>query len=96
VRIAIRVRPGASRAAVGGRYGDGHDAPLVVAVTARAVDGAATDAAVRAVAGALGIPAYAVRLVTGARSRTKILEIDEERLGGATGAQRALQALLER
>jgi len=35
VRIDIRVRPGASRTAVGGAYGD----RLVVAVGARAVDG---------------------------------------------------------
>jgi len=50
MRVAIRVRPGASRTRVGGAYGE----RLVVAVGARAVDGAATEAALDAVAEACG------------------------------------------
>jgi hypothetical protein len=73
VRVAVRVRPGAARTAVGGRYGDG--GTLVVAVTARAVDGAATEAALRALADALGVRRRAVRLVTGATSRDKVVEV---------------------
>jgi len=72
VRIAIRVRPGASRTRVGGRYGD----RLVVAVTARAVAGAATEAALAAVAEAFGLRPRRVRLVTGATSRDKVVELD--------------------
>ena len=78
MRITVRVRPGASRTAVGGRYGDAGQAPpaLVVAVTERAVDGAATAAVLSAVARAFGAGKRDVRLVTGERSRTKVLELD--------------------
>jgi len=48
-----------------------------VRVTARAVDGKATAAALVALADALGIQAREVVLVTGATSRTKIVEIPE-------------------
>ena len=73
MRITVRVRPGASRAAVGGSYGDGE---LVVAVTARPVDGAANRAVVAAVAGAFGVARRAVDVVSGDRSRTKIVSLD--------------------
>jgi uncharacterized protein YggU (UPF0235/DUF167 family) len=77
-RIGIRVRPGASRTAVGGTYGDQPDAPLVVSVAARAVDGAATEAALRALAEALGVRRRDLRLVTGLTSRVKVVEIGVE------------------
>lgn len=67
------MRPGASRTAVGGSY----DGRLVVAVTARAVEGAATEAVRRAVAEALGVPARDVTLVSGATSRSKVLEVPD-------------------
>lgn len=73
VRIAVRVKPGASRNRVGGRHGA--DA-LVVAVTAKAVDGAATEAVLRAVAEALGMPRRSVSLLVGATSRDKVLGVD--------------------
>nr|WP_028044974.1 DUF167 domain-containing protein [Cellulomonas sp. URHE0023] len=73
MRVAVRVRPGASRTAVGGTYGD----RLVVAVTARAVDGAATAAVLRALAAALGVRPRHVRLVSGSTSRDKVVEIDD-------------------
>ena len=72
MRIDIRVRPGASRTRVGGAYGD----RLVVAVSARAVDGAATDAALAAVAEAFGVRPRAVSLMTGPTSRDKTVEVD--------------------
>ena len=77
VRVWIRVKPGASRTSVGGSYGagDGDDA-LVVAVPARAVDGRATEAALAAVAAAFGVRPQHVRLVSGATSRNKLIEID--------------------
>jgi uncharacterized protein (TIGR00251 family) len=74
VRLAIRVKPGASRTVVGGRHGDGN--VLIVAVTARAVDGKATEAALRAVAEAFGVRRGDVALVTGATSRDKLIEIN--------------------
>ncbi|NHC12266.1 DUF167 family protein [Motilibacter deserti] len=74
VRVALRVRPGASRTAVGGVRGEA----LVVAVTAPAVDGRATEAALRALADALGARRRHVRLVAGATSRDKVVEIDGE------------------
>ena len=73
MRITVRVRPGASRVAVGGRYGNGE---LVVAVTARPVEGAANRAVVAAVAGAFGVARRAVDVVSGDRSRTKIVSVD--------------------
>jgi uncharacterized protein YggU (UPF0235/DUF167 family) len=71
LRVAVRVRPGAARTAVRGRRGDA----LVVCVTARPAGGAATQAALRAVADALGVPRRDVTLVTGATSRDKVIEV---------------------
>jgi uncharacterized protein len=75
VRITIRVRPGSAHPGAGGEHGGA----LVVRVSARAVDGKATEAAlaaVAAVAGAFGVRRGAVTLVSGASSRTKIVDID--------------------
>ncbi len=47
----------------------------MVAVTAPAVDGRATEAARRAVAEALGLPPATVRLRHGATSRDKLFEV---------------------
>jgi uncharacterized protein len=71
MRVTVRVRPGSSRPGVGGE----HDGALVVRVSARAVDGAATAAALAAVAAAFGVPKSAVSLMSGATSRTKILDV---------------------
>jgi uncharacterized protein YggU (UPF0235/DUF167 family) len=72
VRMAIRVRPGSAKASVGGTYGDS----LVVKVAARAVEGKATEAALAAVAAALGVRRRDIRLVSGATSRDKVIEVD--------------------
>jgi hypothetical protein len=78
--VTVRVRPGASRTRVGGRWGD---ADVVgVAVGARAVDGAATAAVRAAVADAFGVRARDVSLVSGERSRTKVLEVDVDEVTG--------------
>ncbi len=107
MRVEVRVRPGASRAAVGGAYGDSHPGmpsepgtpsepgmppPLVVAVTERAVDGAATAAVVRAVARAFGVKPRDVTLVRGATSRTKVLEVHVDPHVGAQRLQELLGA----
>jgi uncharacterized protein YggU (UPF0235/DUF167 family) len=72
VRVSIRVRPGASRAGVGGS----HDGALVVRVNERAVDGQATEAALSAVADAFGVRRRDVTLVTGATARTKLVDVE--------------------
>jgi uncharacterized protein YggU (UPF0235/DUF167 family) len=71
VRITIRVRPGSAHPGVGGEYAGA----LVVRVSARAVDGQATEAALSAVAGAFGVRRSAVTMVSGASSRIKIIDI---------------------
>ncbi|HEX2824516.1 MAG TPA: DUF167 domain-containing protein [Streptosporangiaceae bacterium] len=89
VRITVRVRPGSSRPGVGGE----HDGALVVRVSARAVDGQATAAALDAVAAAFEVRRQAVTLVSGASSRTKVVEVagadpavlDRLRSRGGTG-----------
>ena len=72
MRIAIRVRPGSVKTGVGGSYGES----LVVKVAARAVEGKATEAALAAVAAALGVRRGDVRLVSGPTSRDKVVEVD--------------------
>lgn len=71
VRITIRVRPGSAHTRVGGE----HDGALIVRVTARAVGGQATAAALAAVAGAFGVRRHEVTLVAGTTSRTKIIDV---------------------
>ena len=72
MRLTIRVTPGSRRTEVGGA----HDGALVVKVRERAVEGRATDAALVALADALGVPRRAVSLVHGATSRIKVVDID--------------------
>ena len=72
MRITIRVRPGSARPGVGGQ----HAGALVVRVSASAVDGKATEAALAAVAAAFGVRRDAVTLVAGATSRTKIVDVN--------------------
>jgi uncharacterized protein YggU (UPF0235/DUF167 family) len=71
MRIAVWVQPGSSRPGVGGE----HDGALVVRVSKRPVDGAATSATLAAVAAAFGVSRSDVTLVAGARSRLKIIEV---------------------
>lgn len=73
--VAVRVRPGAGRDRVGGRYDGPHGPALVIAVGAPAVDGKATEAVRRALATALGVRAAAVTLKIGATSRDKVFSV---------------------
>lgn len=70
-RIQVRVHAGASRSQ---RAWDGHI--LQLWVTQPPVEGAANAAVVRAVAAWAGTRRSAVRIVTGARGRDKVVEID--------------------
>ena len=71
MRITVWVRPGSPRPGVGGDHGGA----LVVRVGPRAVDGQATASALGAVADAFGVRRSAVTLVTGATSRTKVVDV---------------------
>jgi uncharacterized protein YggU (UPF0235/DUF167 family) len=72
VRITVWVRPGSPRPGVGGE----RDGALVVRVSARPVDGHATEATLVAVAAAFGVRRRAVTLVAGTSSRTKVIEVE--------------------
>jgi uncharacterized protein YggU (UPF0235/DUF167 family) len=78
LRVPIRVRPGVSNAGVGGAVGG----RLQVRVNARAVDGKATEAALRSLAAAFGVRPADVELVSGATTRDKLVAIvgDEDAL----------------
>lgn len=90
VRITVRVRPGSSRTRVGGRWGE--EDVLAVAVTARAVDGAATAAVRACLAQAFGVRLAQVSLVAGARSRTKVVDVEVDEAEGRTTLARLLGA----
>jgi uncharacterized protein (TIGR00251 family) len=77
VTVAVRVKPGASRTKVGGRYDGPWGAALVVAVHAPAVDGRATEAARRALAEAFGVRPARVTLRSGATSRDKLFAVEQ-------------------
>ena len=69
-RITLRVHPRSSHPRL---TWDG--TTVEVWVTAPAVDGRATRAALAAVAAWAGVPPSSVRLVSGERSRTKVVEM---------------------
>ena len=71
-----------------GRWGDGE--VVGVAVSARAVDGAATAAVCAAVAEAFGVRGRDVVLVTGERSRTKVLDVTVDQSVGRAVLDRLL------
>jgi uncharacterized protein len=70
-RLRLRVAPGAARAAVVGRHGDGWK----VRVAAAPERGRANDAVMALLADALGVRRPALRLVAGARSRDKVIAV---------------------
>ena len=71
MKWTVRVRPGASKAAVEPQA----DGSLKVSVRQRAVEGQANEAVREALAEHLGVPRSKVVLRMGQRSRTKIYEI---------------------
>ena len=72
VRFRVRLQPRASRDEIAGAA----DGVLRVRLHAPPVDGAANDALVAFLAERLAIPRRGVRIVTGATSRTKLIEVE--------------------
>jgi uncharacterized protein len=84
VRVAVHVQPRASRSEIVGLHG----AALKVRLQAPPVDGAANEALVALLSERLGVPRRAVRVVSGATSREKTVEVH----GTTEDAVRALLA----
>ena len=82
VRVAVHVQPRASRSEIIGQHGTA----LKVRLQAPPVEGAANEALVRLLAKALNVPERSVRVVAGATSRAKTVEVD----GTTEDAVRAL------
>lgn len=72
LRIALYVQPGARKTELAGE----HDGALKIRLAAPPVDGKANAALVLWLAEALGVPRRCVCLVSGERSRNKLLVVD--------------------
>jgi uncharacterized protein (TIGR00251 family) len=83
--LEVLVRPGASRDEVGGE----HAGALVIRLTAPPVEGRANKALRKLVSRRAGVPAGAVEIVRGERSRRKLIRVE-----GMESEQ--LRSLLER
>jgi len=84
IRVPVHVQPRASRSEVVGTHG----AALKVRLLAPPVDGAANEALVALLADRLGVARRAVKVVAGASSRAKTVEVE----GTTEAAVRALAA----
>jgi len=71
-RVAIKVHPRARRTAIAGRLGEAWKLDLA----APPVDGKANEECVRFFAELAGVPRSRVRMVMGATSRAKVVELD--------------------
>jgi uncharacterized protein (TIGR00251 family) len=72
VRISLYIQPRAGRTEIAGRHGS----DIKIRVAAPPVDQAANEALLAFVADRLGVRRRDVRLIAGATSRRKVLEID--------------------
>jgi uncharacterized protein len=72
VRVTVRVQPRSSRAAIEGEHGGAWR----VRVQAPPVEGAANDAVCALLSKALELPRGAVRIVSGASGRNKVVELE--------------------
>ncbi len=73
IRFSVRISPGSSRAGVRGLIEDGS---VRISLRSRPVDGKANRELIAFLAGAFGIGRESVRIVTGSRSRRKLVRID--------------------
>lgn len=90
-RLRLRVSPGAGKAGIVGRHGDGWK----IRVTAPPENGRANEAVLRLLAEALSVPRNDLTLVSGHTGRDKIVLLDgvgpaqtERRLSSATASDR--------
>ena len=84
VRVSVHVQPRATRSEIVGVHGTA----LKVRLQAPPVDGAANEALVTLLAERLGVARRSVRVIAGATSRSKTVEVD----GTTEHAVRALAA----
>jgi uncharacterized protein (TIGR00251 family) len=71
-RVTVKVHPRARRSAITGRLGD----TWRLDIAAPPVDGKANEECVRFFAELAGVPRSRVRVVLGAASRTKVVEVE--------------------
>lgn len=72
-RYTVHVKPGSKRPGID----TAADGSLTIRVAARAVDGAANEAVVRALAVHLKVPKSRVAVLRGHTARTKIIEVED-------------------
>ena len=72
LRFEVRAKPRAPRSSLGGV----REGALVVALAAPPVDGEANEALISLLAAQLGVRRQSVRLVLGAASKRKLVEVD--------------------
>jgi uncharacterized protein len=72
VRFAVHVQPRASRNEVAGTHGDA----IKVRLSAVPADGAANEALVTFLATYFAVPVRSIRVISGAHSRAKVVEVD--------------------
>jgi len=70
-RVRLRIVPNAKRSEVVGRHGEA----IKIKVAAPALEGRANEALIEFLASTLGLPRRGVQLVTGEKSRDKIIEV---------------------
>jgi hypothetical protein len=71
-RITVKAHPRAKRSAVAGKLGEAWKLDLA----APPIEGKATEECIRFLAELAGVPRSRVRVVTGATSRTKVIEVE--------------------
>jgi hypothetical protein len=73
--VPVRVKPGSRLNRAGGVYSGPFGPAVIIAVQARTVEGAATEAARRVLAAAIGVPPSLVALRSGHKSRDKLFTV---------------------
>jgi len=87
-RVRLRIVPNAKRSEIVGRHGEA----IKIKVAAPALEGRANEALLEFLADVLGVPKREVQLVSGEKSRDKVIEVEgldaaeaEGRLLGSEG-----------